>query len=342
MNKKKLLHFTFFKAFYFSIFLSIPVVVFPLLSYANQVFISQNNTNDQLADSLAKSLLREINLARTNPIGYADLLENSLLTNTTSPKKEEALVMIDFLRNLKPLPELTLSNDLSKIAAKVVNQNNSSPNNYGIINISIPSEPETKAIIIELFSNKSSQETIFTQAIDSTGVACDSSSQKCVITYPLNGEIITDTNDIDDIATLTNQTETTTDNQDKTNNTEKPQEASDTQEIAATQQYNLLERGVLEDGDTVIPSDNSLYDSYQWKGQKGDSLTITLESDDFDSYLAVQDPQGQIIAENDDFSEGNSNSGLTVVLPEDGVYRLIVNSYDPKGRGNYTISVTKK
>ncbi len=112
--------------------------------------------------------------------------------------------------------------------------------------------------------------------------------------------------------------------------------------MAVNQKYNLLERGILEQGDTVIPNDGSFYDSYNWEGKKGKSLTITLESQDFDPYLAIQSPDGKIIAENDDLQEGSSNAGLTIKLPVDGIYRIIINSYDPKGKGDYTLSVVEK
>jgi hypothetical protein len=109
----------------------------------------------------------------------------------------------------------------------------------------------------------------------------------------------------------------------------------------AVMKYDFWERGVLEDGDDVISSDNSLYDSFEWQGKKGELLNISLESNDFDTYLAVQAPSGKIIAENDDIDSENSNSLLSVTLPEDGLYRLIVNSYNQQGRGTYTITIKK-
>jgi hypothetical protein len=320
MAKKKLNHLMFLKIFNFSLFLSISTLIFPCPSYSNESLLGENNRENQAENSLEKTIMQEINLARTNPIAYADLLENLFLANITPQKKDWALVAIDFLRSLNPLPELNLSNDLSQIASQVVNDNNSSNyDNYRVIDISIPPHQETKEILIELFDRNSSKETIFTQAIRTTGIACNAFKQKCVI--------ITEA----------------TSNNDQQNQTSIPSESnSNPTEIAATQKYNLLEKGVLKEGDPVIPSDGSLYDAYIWEGKQGDSLIISLESEDFDSYLAVQSPQGQIIAENDDFSSENSNSGLKVILPSNGVYRIIVNSYDPKGRGDYIITVTKE
>ena len=320
----------FLKIFNFSLFLSISTLIFPCPSYSNEPLLVQNNRENQAEISLEKTIMQEINLARTNPIAYADLLENLFLANTTPQNKDWALVAINFLRSLNPLPELNLSNDLSQIASQVVNNNNSiNYNNYGVIDISVPRNQETKEILIELFDRNYSKETIFTQTISTTGIACNAFKQKCVITYAITTD-----------ATNSNNISTNDDQQNQTSITS--ESSSNPTEIAATQKYNLLEKGVLKEGDPVILSDGSLYDAYIWEGKKGDYLIISLESDDFDSYLAVQSPQGQIIAENDDFSPGNSNSGLKVILPTDGVYRIIVNSYDPKGRGDYIITVTKE
>ena len=52
----------------------------------------------------------------------------------------------------------------------------------------------------------------------------------------------------------------------------------------------LSEEGALAEGDLVLPTDNSLYDQYTFEGQEGQSVTITLESDEFDSYVALIGP----------------------------------------------------
>ncbi|MDY6941174.1 MAG: M48 family metalloprotease [Cyanobacteriota bacterium] len=102
----------------------------------------------------------------------------------------------------------------------------------------------------------------------------------------------------------------------------------------------LEERGALERGDDRLPQDNSYYDVYEFEGDAGQSVTIRLESREFDTYLILLDPDGEPIAENDDASQGNSNSALNVTLPEDGTYVAIVNSYDARGEGRYNLSVS--
>jgi hypothetical protein len=100
----------------------------------------------------------------------------------------------------------------------------------------------------------------------------------------------------------------------------------------------LSVEGVLEKGDQVIPADSSFYDTYTIEGSAGQEIKIDLVSQDFDTYLAILDPTGKIIAENDDLAQGNSNSQITLKLPSDGSYRLIVNSYSDQGQGKYTIT----
>lgn len=101
----------------------------------------------------------------------------------------------------------------------------------------------------------------------------------------------------------------------------------------------LQEEGALVAGGPVLPSDNSLYREYTFEGRSGQSVTISLESTDFDPYVAIFGPNGRLVAENDDASETSKNSFLTVTLPATGRYRVIVNAYDASGRGRYTLTV---
>ncbi|NEP46154.1 MAG: peptidase, partial [Okeania sp. SIO2H7] len=78
---------------------------------------------------------------------------------------------------------------------------------------------------------------------------------------------------------------------------------------------------------------------YTFEGSTGQQVIINLESLDFDTYLAVFTPEDKLLAEHDDISQENSNSELTITLPMTGSYRIIVNSYDNTGRGNYSLIV---
>ena len=107
------------------------------------------------------------------------------------------------------------------------------------------------------------------------------------------------------------------------------------------QSYQIIldEVGILEPTDAVLPSDNSLYDEYTFEGDAGQSVTIRLESDEFNPYVALLGPGNELIGENDDTSSEDKNATLTVILPVTGSYRVVVNAHDPKGQGQYLLTV---
>ncbi|MEG4252729.1 tetratricopeptide repeat protein [Microcoleus sp. Pol10D4] len=90
---------------------------------------------------------------------------------------------------------------------------------------------------------------------------------------------------------------------------------------------------------SVLPSDGSLFEQHNFEGRADQSVTITVESRDFDTYVAIFGPDGKLLAENDDISKSNSNSSLTVTLPASGRYRVIVNAYKKGERGRYTLTI---
>jgi Bacterial pre-peptidase C-terminal domain len=89
----------------------------------------------------------------------------------------------------------------------------------------------------------------------------------------------------------------------------------------------------------VLGDDGSLFDVYEFSGSAGQTVTITLESTEFDPYLILVDSSGNAIDQNDDASNSNANSFLRVRLPQTGTYQAIVNSYDRTGRGRYKLTV---
>lgn len=108
---------------------------------------------------------------------------------------------------------------------------------------------------------------------------------------------------------------------------------------AADRQPILQVQGALEQGDNVLDEDKSLYDVHDFEGRAGQSVTISVESTDFDTYVLIADADGKVLEENDDLSEDNSNSRITITLPKDGVYHIIVNGYESKDLGRYNLTV---
>lgn len=101
----------------------------------------------------------------------------------------------------------------------------------------------------------------------------------------------------------------------------------------------LQETGELRTGDRTLPNDDSFFDAYTFEGRAGQTITITLESEDFDTYAILVSAEGHAVAQNDDVSQGNTNSLLRVRLPSSGTYQIIVNSYDRTGLGRYRLTV---
>lgn len=101
----------------------------------------------------------------------------------------------------------------------------------------------------------------------------------------------------------------------------------------------LQEEGVLEEGDNVLASDGSLYDEYIFEGEAGQSVSISLTSEEFDTYLAIITPQGQVLGENNNVSSTSTDSGLNVELPDSGPYLVIANGFDSTSRGSYLLEV---
>lgn len=102
--------------------------------------------------------------------------------------------------------------------------------------------------------------------------------------------------------------------------------------------YLLRQNGRLAVGDAVAP-DETLFDSYQFEGLGGQSITITVESQDFNTYLLVVDSVGRILADNDDSNPSTTNSELSLRLPATGAYTIIVNGYSTTDQGEYTLTI---
>lgn len=100
----------------------------------------------------------------------------------------------------------------------------------------------------------------------------------------------------------------------------------------------LEESGELATGDLVLESDNSLYDTYEFYGEQGQTVTISMTSGEFDTYLGLLGPDGSVVAENDD-SNGTTDSEIVITLPSSGTYTIVANAYDSSGQGSYYLVV---
>ena len=108
--------------------------------------------------------------------------------------------------------------------------------------------------------------------------------------------------------------------------------------IAQRQADDVVMRysGTLSSSDSQL-DDGSYYDVHTFSGREGDQVRVTLTSSDFDTFLMVLDPSGEVVEQNDDMSSGSTDSSLNIVLNDTGEYRIVANSYDSSGRGRYNI-----
>jgi tetratricopeptide (TPR) repeat protein len=94
--------------------------------------------------------------------------------------------------------------------------------------------------------------------------------------------------------------------------------------------------GALTPDSPVWEEDGSYYEPHTFAGTAGEAITIELTSDDFDAYLILQDPAGEVFAEDDD-GIGDTNSRITVTLPATGTYTLIVKTTYSTDIGSYQL-----
>lgn len=95
--------------------------------------------------------------------------------------------------------------------------------------------------------------------------------------------------------------------------------------------------GELSQDSQTLDRDDSYYNVHSFEAQAGVAITIEMKSKDFDTYLILVGPNGEVIAHNDDGSDG-TNSSLSVNLPLTGTYQIFANSYDTEESGQYVLT----
>jgi hypothetical protein len=96
--------------------------------------------------------------------------------------------------------------------------------------------------------------------------------------------------------------------------------------------------GSLGPGDGQLP-DGEYYDQYVFQGQSGQTYSIRMNSDAFDTYLILIDPSG-VQHDNDDLQDG-TNAGIDLTLTSSGQCQIGATSYSAGETGDYTLTVTQ-
>lgn len=98
-------------------------------------------------------------------------------------------------------------------------------------------------------------------------------------------------------------------------------------------------QGQLEASDAIDELRGQPADTWSFEATAGQGVRISLGSDVVDTYLILRDPQGNVLAQDDD-GAGNLDSLIEMRLPADGTYTVAATSFSG-GTGPYAIELTE-
>jgi hypothetical protein len=102
--------------------------------------------------------------------------------------------------------------------------------------------------------------------------------------------------------------------------------------------------------DCMFTGTSRWVDLFDFNGTAGQQIVVAMSSTSFDTYLFLDGPNGQTIAQNDD-GGGGTNSRIppnigSFTLPTTGTYRIFATSYSSDGTsgstGNYSLSLANQ
>jgi hypothetical protein len=101
-------------------------------------------------------------------------------------------------------------------------------------------------------------------------------------------------------------------------------------------------QGNLRRGDPML-ADSSYYNQYQYGGNPGDRVRITLRSGQFDAFLRWGRLNGTTfeVDDSDDDGAGGTDAQLDVTVAGTGVYAFQVNSYEGGQTGAYEVTLER-
>lgn len=116
--------------------------------------------------------------------------------------------------------------------------------------------------------------------------------------------------------------------------------------VSGTQQTTfglpMRESGVLGPDSPIFERDGSRYEEFAFEGTAGQRVNISLSSQEFDPFLILVGPDGEVFEYNDDISPSSLNAGLSVTLPATGRYLVVANALDSSGLGRFTLDVSAR
>ena len=100
----------------------------------------------------------------------------------------------------------------------------------------------------------------------------------------------------------------------------------------------LQQRGTLKDGDPSLPN-GSFYREHSFQGAANQSITIDLKSRSFEHFITLIAPSGNKIVDIKAVRVNDRESQITVKLPSNGTYKIVVQGLDRTSKGSYTLSI---
>jgi serine protease Do len=97
----------------------------------------------------------------------------------------------------------------------------------------------------------------------------------------------------------------------------------------------LVKRDRLDRSTEACMEDGSPCRSYVFSGRANQDVVIALHQFEFDPFLVVMDMKGNVIVQGKASRQGT----VKVSLPQNGSYKLVVSTVNPKDRGQFIVSV---
>ena len=104
---------------------------------------------------------------------------------------------------------------------------------------------------------------------------------------------------------------------------------------AAAQEFE----GRLGEGSPVLATDGTYYRMHEFEARDGEELVIDLMSSDFDAFLFVHSPTGEIY--HDDDGGAGLDSRLTITANATGTWRAFANTVERGESGRYRLTVQR-
>ncbi|MEA5462496.1 PPC domain-containing protein [Leptothoe sp. PORK10 BA2] len=79
-------------------------------------------------------------------------------------------------------------------------------------------------------------------------------------------------------------------------------------------------------------------DTYTFTAEAGQAVIIEMVSEEFDTFITLLNPAGEILDQNDDYN-GTPQATIVLELPEAGEYTVLAGSFYGQMGGNYRVSV---